>query len=75
MAGRFYITAIQLGIVKASLQQTIRLNRNKKAKEIEEIEKVVDDIEDDQFIGKIESPNDIIKIVHKKNSEEKEIRE
>jgi hypothetical protein len=67
MAGRFYITGEQLGIVKASLQQTIRNNRNRKTNEIEEIEKVVDDVEENQFIGKIESPNEVIRIVHTKN--------
>jgi len=72
MAGRFYITGIQLGTIKASLEETIKFNRNRKTKEIEEIEEVIDDIEDNQFIGKIESPNDVIKIVHSKNAEEKE---
>ena len=51
MGGRYYITGVQIGVIKAFL----------KTRNLSDIDKLLDDIEEKQFIGKKKDLKKIIK--------------
>jgi len=51
MSERYYITGVQIGMLKAFLGSKEEVN-------LKEIKKLIDEIEDKQFVGKITTPEE-----------------
>ena len=59
MSERYYITGVQIGVIKAlTMKVTERKFRYLSAKDAAEIEAIMKEIEDKQFVGKITQPEE-----------------
>jgi len=59
MSERYYITGVQIGIIKAFAERVTKMSAGSlNGNAVIEIEKIMKEVEDKQFIGKITNPEE-----------------